>query len=158
MATVPADIAAARPHVPARSVLLSAAALWLTYFLLITVRGIVVDIGEFNELLWRRAVVTLAGIAITLLVWPVLRRFDGRGNSVRIAAALIIMLPAAVALAAINQQCFAPVEKRLIEREAKAAQAQAEAAARAIRAAKGTMPGAVPTDGLLPAVRVRHDV
>jgi hypothetical protein len=101
MATLPADIAAEpqqRPHVPARAVLLSASALWLTYFVLITLRGIVVDLGEFEELLWRRAVVTLAGIAVTLLVWPVLRRFDGRSNGARIAAALIIMLPAALAL------------------------------------------------------------
>ena len=45
MATLPADIAAERPHVPARAVFLSAAALWLTYFLLITLRGIVVDLA-----------------------------------------------------------------------------------------------------------------
>ncbi|GEN99441.1 hypothetical protein NSE01_12740 [Novosphingobium sediminis] len=158
MATLPVDTAAERPHVPARAVLLSAAALWLTYFLLITLRGIVVDIGEFNELLWRRAVVTLAGIAVTLLAWPVLRRFDGRSNGARIGAALVIMLPAALALAAINQQCFAPVEKKMIEREAKAAQAQAEAAARAIRARQGSMPGVLPSDTPLPSVRVRHDV
>ncbi len=158
MASVPADIAAERPHVPARAVLLSAAALWLTYFLLITLRGIVVDLGEFNELLWRRAVVTLAGIAITVMAWPVLRRFDGRSNGVRIGAALIIMLPAALALAAINQQCFAPVEKKLIEREARAAQAQAEAAAKAIRAGQGAVPGDAPSDVPLPSVRVRHDV
>ncbi len=158
MATLPADNAAERPHVPARAVLLSAAALWLTYFLLITLRGIVVDLGEFNELLWRRAVVTLAGIAVTLLAWPVLRRFDGRSNGARIGAALVIMLPAALALAAINQQCFAPVEKKLIEREAKAAQEQAEAAARAIRAGQGAAPVALPSGAALPSIRVRHDV
>jgi hypothetical protein len=139
-------------------VFLSAAALWLTYFFLITLRGIVVDLGEFNELLWRRAIVTLAGIAVTLLAWPLLRRFDGRSNGVRIGAALIIMLPAALALAAINQQCFAPVEKKIIEREARAAQAQAESAARAIRAGNGAAPLAVPSDAALPSVRVRHDV
>lgn len=158
MATLPVDTAAERPHVPARAVFLSAAALWLTYFLLITLRGIVVDLGEFNELLWRRAVVTLAGIAVTLLAWPLLRRFDGRSNGARIGAALVIMLPAALALAAINQQCFAPVEKKIIAREAKAAQAQAEAAARAIRGQQGTAPIVLPSDVPLPSVRVRHDV
>ena len=158
MATLPVDNAADRPHVPARSVLLSAAALWLTYFLLITLRGIVVDLGEFNELLWRRAVVTLAGIAVTLLAWPLLRRFDGRSNGARIGAALVIMLPAALALAAINQQCFAPVEKKIIAREAKAAQAQAEAAARVIRGQQGPAPVVLPSDVPLPSVRVRHDV
>ncbi|MFM9935886.1 MAG: histidine kinase [Novosphingobium sp.] len=152
-----------RPHVPARQVLLSASALWLTYFLLITVRGVVVDMGEFHELLWRRALVTIAGIAITLLVWPVLRRFDGRSSALRIAVALVIMLPAALALAAINQQCFAPVEQKLIEREAKKAQAQAEAAAKAIRAGQGAGAGSntagpIPTIPIVPTVRVRHDV
>ncbi len=147
-----------RPHVPARQVLLSAVALWLTYFVLITVRGVVVDIGEFHELLWRRALVTIAGIAITLLVWPVLRRFDGRSSALRFGVALVIMLPAALALAAINQQCFAPVEQKLIEREAKAAQSQAEAAARAIRAQQGAGASTAEPMPSLPAVRVRHDV
>jgi signal transduction histidine kinase len=121
-----------RPHVPARQVMLSAAALWLTYFVLVTLRGVVVDFGEFHELLWRRALVTIAGIAVTLLAWPVLRRFDGRSSAVRIAAALVIMLPAALALAAINQQAFAPVEQRLIEREAVLVQHQADEATRAV--------------------------
>jgi len=121
-----------RPHVPARQVMLSAAALWLTYFVLVTLRGVVVDFGEFHELLWRRALVTIAGIAVTLLAWPVLRRFDGRSSAVRIAAALVIMLPAALALAAINQQAFAPVEQRLIEREAVMVQHQADEATRAV--------------------------
>ena len=128
-----------RPHVPARAVLLSAAALWLTYFVVITLRGLVVDMGEFYELLWRRALVTLAGIAITLLVWPVLRRFDGRSNAVRVAAALVIMLPAAVALGAINQKAFASLEQKEIEQEARKAEqaAQAEARARAAEARAG---------------------
>jgi hypothetical protein len=142
-----------RPHVPARQVLLSAAALWLTYFLLITLRGVVVDFGEFHELLWRRALVTIAGIAVTLLAWPVLRRFDGRSSSVRIAAALAIMLPAALALGAINQQAFAPVEQRLIEREAILAQRQADAATRAVQDAGVSALPPVPAPPELP-----HDV
>jgi two-component sensor histidine kinase len=158
MATLPADIADHHPHVPARAVLLSAAALWFTYFLLITLRGAVTYQGEFAELLWRRALVTLAGIAVTLLAWPVLRRFDGRSNSVRIAAALIIMLPAAVALAAINQQAFAPVERKMIEREAKAVQAQAEAAVKAIRAQQAGHSDPMPPMPPTPNVRSRPDV
>jgi signal transduction histidine kinase len=104
------------PHVPARQVLASAVALWLCYFVLITMRAMVVELGEFGDLLWRRALVTLAGIVVTMLAWPLLRRFDGRPTAVRLAAALVIMLPAALVLAAVNQQAFAPVEAQMIAR------------------------------------------
>ncbi len=104
------------PRVPARQVVLSACALWLCYFLLITVRGLVVELGDFSDLLWRRAAVTVAGIVVTVACWPLLRRFDGRSLAVRGGAALVIMLPAALALAAVNQWAFAPVEQRMIER------------------------------------------
>jgi signal transduction histidine kinase len=103
-------------HVPARQVLASAVALWLCYFVLITLRALTEQLGEFGDLLWRRALVTLAGIVVTMLAWPVLRRFDGRPTSVRLAAALLIMLPAALALAMVNQQAFAPVEAQMIAR------------------------------------------
>ncbi len=103
-------------HVPTRQVLWSAVALWLCYFVLITMRALVVELGEFGDLLWRRALVTLAGIVVTMLAWPLLRRFDGRPTSVRLAAALVIMLPAALALAVVNQQAFEPVEAQMIAR------------------------------------------
>ena len=102
------------PRVTARQVILSASALWLCYFVLITVRGLVVELGEFEELLWRRALVTVAGIVVTVLVWPLLRRFDGRSLGVRALAALFIMFPAALASAFVNQLAFAPVEKRIL--------------------------------------------
>ena len=104
------------PRVPARQVVLSAVAMWLCYFLLITLRGLVVELGDFTDLLWRRALVTLAGIVVTVACWPLLRRFDAKPLSTRVAAALVIMLPAALALAAVNQWAFAPVEQRMIER------------------------------------------
>ena len=104
------------PHVPARQVLGSAVAMWSCYFVLITMRALVVDLGEFGDLMWRRALVTLAGIVVTMLAWPLLRRFDGRPTGVRLAAALVIMLPAALALAVVNQQAFAPVEAQFIAR------------------------------------------
>lgn len=105
-----------RPGVPARQVVLSAAALWLCYFTLITLRGLVADLGDFNELLWRRALVTLIGIAITVLTWPLLRRFDTRPLAIRAVAALVIMFPAALLIAFANQLAFAPVEQRIVER------------------------------------------
>ncbi|WP_333839649.1 histidine kinase [Novosphingobium sp.] len=102
-------------HVTARQVVLSATALWLCYFVLVSIRWAVVgppdsDMAIWIELLWRRALVTLAGIAVTVLAWPVLRRFDDLRMGLRVGVALAIMLPGAVLLAVINQQAFAPLE------------------------------------------------
>uniref|UniRef100_UPI00384EB969 sensor histidine kinase n=1 Tax=Novosphingobium percolationis TaxID=2871811 RepID=UPI00384EB969 len=163
MATAPAyspedpDIAPARPHVPARQVVMSAIALWLCYFALITLRGLVVELGEFQELLWRRALVTLAGIAVTLLVWPVLRRFDGRSIGLRVAASLVLMLPAALALAVVNQKAFAPVEQRMVERMAKDEALRAAMPPPAATASPTSTPAPDPVQPI-PGVRIRHDV
>jgi two-component sensor histidine kinase len=132
------------PHVPARQVLASAVALWLCYFVLISMRALVVELGEFGDLLWRRALVTLAGIVVTMLAWPLLRRFDGRPTAVRLAAALLIMLPAALALAVVNQQAFAPVEAQMI--------------ARLTDQPNPPHPPLVPKPPPRSQVRVRHDV
>jgi signal transduction histidine kinase len=107
---------AVTPHVPARQVLGSAVAIWSCYFVLITMRALVVDMGSFGDMLWRRALVTLAGIVVTMLTWLLLRRFDGRPTAVRLVAALVIMLPAALALAAVNEQAFASVEAQMMAR------------------------------------------
>jgi outer membrane biosynthesis protein TonB len=157
-----ADALSARPHVPARQVVLSAAALWLCYFLLVTVRGMVVELGEFQELLWRRALVTLAGIVVTLLAWPLLRRFDGRGIGLRIGASLVIMLPAALALAVINQQAFASIEQRIMERKLNEEAAKEPGSARptAPTDAGSPLPAPGQTTAAAPSggIRMRHDL
>ena len=112
-------------RVPPRLVLLSASAMWLLYYVLVTLRSLLFDdSGDFGEMLWRRAVVTLAGIAVTTLAWPVIARFDRQSLTVRAIAALIVMLPAALLLALVNQKVFEPIEARQIAKEA-AAQAKA---------------------------------
>ncbi len=101
------------PSVPRRLVVVSIAGLWLCYFVLITVRSLLIDNEFLVEMSWRRAVVALAGMGVTFLAWAIIRLFDRRRMGVRIAAALIVMLPAALALAMINQQVFAPLERRM---------------------------------------------
>lgn len=140
------------PRVPARQVILSAVALWLCYFLLITVRGLVVELGDFTDLLWRRALVTFAGIVVTVACWPLLRRFDARPLATRVAAALVIMLPAALALAAVNQWAFAPVEKRMIERISTSPGQQENGGATT------TTQTTVTTGQGKPGVKIRHDM
>ena len=70
MDAAPAHAPETAERVPARIVLASIAALWICYFGLATLRGWLVGLGMFDELLWRRAVVILASMAVTVALWP----------------------------------------------------------------------------------------
>ncbi|WP_346773724.1 histidine kinase [Altererythrobacter sp. BO-6] len=63
-------------------------------------------------MLWRRGVVTLAGIGMTLVLWSLLRLFDARPLWMRVTAALLIALPAAGAIAQVNQWIFEDVQAK----------------------------------------------
>jgi two-component system, LytTR family, sensor kinase len=104
------------PTVPTRLVLASIAGLWLFYYLLITLRSVIMDDIFVLEMSWRRALVTLAGMAVTVLAWGIIRQFDRKRLGWRVAAALVVMLPASISLAMINQRVFAPVEQKLAEK------------------------------------------
>src|SRR5688500_14670425 len=64
-----------RAHVPLKTVLASIAGLWLCYFVLTTLRSEVLGFGFPLEMMWRRALACLAGIAITAMLWLILRLF-----------------------------------------------------------------------------------
>ncbi|XUU61413.1 sensor histidine kinase [Erythrobacter sp. HA6-11] len=103
------------PSVPFRSVLFSAIALWAAYFVIITVRA---ALGEFEfqqEMLVMRALVTLVGVVMTLVLWSLLRLFDNRPLWVRVTAALIIAIPAAGAIAQVNQWAFRDLQAKAEE-------------------------------------------
>ncbi len=103
-------------RVPFRTVLLSILGLWVTYFLLTTIRGELVDLGFSTETFWRRAVASLAGAVITLGLWSILRLFDMRALWLKILAALVVSLPVAVLIAQANQLVFASMEERVFVR------------------------------------------
>ncbi|GIX20893.1 MAG: ATPase [Erythrobacter sp.] len=94
------------PRVPLRAVLFSMVVLWATYFLLTTVRSLVMDIGFQFELAWRRLVVTAIGIALTLVLWLLLRLFDNRALWIKISAAIVLALPVALAIGQVNYWVF----------------------------------------------------
>ena len=106
------DFAAPPARVPTRTVLLSIAGLWLCYLALITLRSALIDRTYFWEMLGLRALVTLAGVVVTAMVWSILRLFDHRGIGVRMAIAAVVMLPASLALALINTQAFSGIDQR----------------------------------------------
>jgi signal transduction histidine kinase len=94
------------PRVPLRAVLFSMVVLWATYFLLTTVRSLVMDIGFQFELAWRRLVVTAIGIALTMVLWLLLRLFDNRALWIKISAAIMLALPVALAIGQVNYWVF----------------------------------------------------
>ena len=109
------------PHparVPFATVLASILGMWLCYFLLVTLRSELLDLGFEHEMLWRRAIASLAGAAITLGLWLLLRLFDDRPLWAKIAAALALCAPVAVMLAEANQMAFASIEERVQGRKA----------------------------------------
>jgi two-component system, LytTR family, sensor kinase len=106
---------AAAPHsVPVRLVLLSAAGMWLGYYLLVTARGYVVGLEFQGELAWRRLLISFAGFLITLATWPLLRALERHRLWLRIAVAMAVMLPASLLIAAVNQSVFAEVESKMV--------------------------------------------
>jgi hypothetical protein len=101
--------------VPFGTVLASIAGLWLTYFLLTTLRWELLDLGFEQEMLWRRAVASLAGIVIMVGLWLVLRLFDARPLWAKITAALLVSLPVAIASAQANQMIMADLNQQLVQ-------------------------------------------
>ena len=102
------------PRVPLKLVLASIAGVWLAYFALATLRGWLVGLEMFDALLWRRILVTLASMGVTLALWPLVRLLDPRPVWVKFVAVMLMALPASVLLAAINQAVFADIENRVV--------------------------------------------
>jgi two-component sensor histidine kinase len=114
MASEPLDTRE-HPRVSARVVVASIFGLWLCYFLLTTLRGAIVGLEMQDELLWRRALVSVAGVAITFVMWLVLRVFDARPLWAKIVGALVLALPASVLIAQVNQATFSDIEAKVIQ-------------------------------------------
>jgi two-component system, LytTR family, sensor kinase len=108
MATIQADFAPppSRVSVSFRTVLLSMVALWATYFLLATLRSLVMDFGLQFEMAWRRGLLSAVGVGLTIVLWLLLRLFDRRTLAVKIAAAIVLALPVAMVIGQVNQWIF----------------------------------------------------
>lgn len=108
-----------RATVPLYQVVVSVAALWLCYFLLSTARSFIQDFGFQDAMMWRRGVVTLVGVGMTLLVWLILRLFDRKPLWIKIMAAVLVALPASIPIAQANQWIFRDIQQVEEERLAR---------------------------------------
>ncbi|HSM53120.1 MAG TPA: hypothetical protein VK839_02940, partial [Erythrobacter sp.] len=105
--------AKSQPRVAFRTVLISVVVLWAMYFLLASARWEIIGIGHSTEMMVRRGVVVLGGMAVTLGLWAVLRLFDAGAMWKKTAAALVLSLPAALLLAQINTVVFADMNVKM---------------------------------------------
>ncbi|MYL96587.1 sensor histidine kinase [Novosphingobium sp. FGD1] len=105
MATV-----ASTPRVPARLVLLSLAALWACYFIVATLRGVVMGIDLGWPIVSRRLTICIVSMLVMAAVWPLLQLLDRKSGPMRFAIVLIGALPLSLALSLVNGVIFRDVE------------------------------------------------
>ena len=105
---------AATARVPFRHVLMSILVLWFCYYGLISTRSLIIGLEYQGEMLWRRGIVSLAGVGLTLLLWWAIRMFDRNALWAQVCAALILALPAAFTIAFINNSVFAPIDAKFM--------------------------------------------
>lgn len=103
-------------RVPFFTVLASIVGLWATYFVLVTTRAEMLEMPLADELIWLRLLSVGVGILITLGLWIVLRAFDGKPLWMKICAALVFTLPAALLTAQANRVIFADAQAALDEK------------------------------------------
>ncbi|MEM7780477.1 MAG: histidine kinase [Pseudomonadota bacterium] len=111
--TLDASIKNAPLTVPFRTVLLSMALMWGTYFVLISARSFIQGMDMQEEMLLRRFFLTLAGIGLTVVLWALLRLVDRQALWIKIGAASFFAIPIAIAIGQINQFAFADIQEQL---------------------------------------------
>lgn len=79
---------------------------WLVYFALATARSLVDDLPGQGEMLVRRAIVTVAAMGLTWLLYAVLRRFDSARTRKLLTIAFAASIPLAMAYATVNYIAF----------------------------------------------------
>ncbi len=89
-----------------RAVLFSILGFWLFYVVIVTLRATIMDFPAQGEMALRRGFVTGVGIFITIGLWLLLRPFDRQPLWTRIVAVILISVPCAIAISAVNYYFF----------------------------------------------------
>ena len=103
---------------PFRTVMVSMLVLWATYFALITIRSYLLELDPdlFAQMAYRRVLVTIAAIGLTVVLWALLRLVDRKALWVKIGAAIVFAIPVAVAIGQVNQYAFADISEEMEQR------------------------------------------
>ena len=97
---------------PPRPVLISIVGFWLFYFTIVTLRALVLWPGDQIEMMWRRAAVALASMAVTWIFYRLLRPWQNRGLRQAALAAALLAIPAAIIYSAVNWYAFDDIDQK----------------------------------------------
>jgi two-component system, LytTR family, sensor kinase len=97
---------------PPRPVLISIVGFWLFYFAIVTLRALVLWPGDQIEMMWRRAAVALASMAVTWIFYRLLRPWQDRGLRQAASAAALLAIPAAIIYSAVNWYAFDDIDQK----------------------------------------------
>jgi signal transduction histidine kinase len=90
---------------------------WLFYVIIATTQSLIVGWDNQFELVQRRIAVTIAGIALTFLLYGVLRKVDDRSFGERIAVAFVAAIPCAIGIGLVNYYFFNAYRPEVIYRD-----------------------------------------
>ena len=79
---------------------------WLFYVAIVSARAALLDFPMQGELLVRRLVVSGIGVLVTIVLWQLVRLLDRRPLGTRVAAAMLLAVPGAIGIAAVNYYFF----------------------------------------------------
>lgn len=94
------------PHVETRLAIWSILGFWAFYYVLNTARMAFAPHDSQIDMLPRRAAVTAIGIALTGLIYLILRRFEGRSMRTLVTLTFLASVPVAFAYAYVNFAAF----------------------------------------------------
>ena len=100
-------------------------AFWILYMVLITIRGVVIELPGFWDLMQRRALATIVGAFLTFLVYLALRPMAMASLNKKAIVASLLCLPASAGFASFNYFIFyiySPLEAAKVMDEGKMAE------------------------------------
>lgn len=107
------------PRVSPRLVLASLGALWACYFLVATLRGVILGLDFVWPIVSRRLAICIVSMLIMAAIWPLLQLFDRKAFFTRLLVVVIGALPVSLVLSFINESIFADIQV-VSQREEKA--------------------------------------
>jgi sensor histidine kinase YesM len=106
------------PHVEPRLAMWTILGFWAFYYVLNTVHMAIASRGDQFDMMYRRAGVVVIGIALTSIMYLVLRPLEGKSMRFLVGTAFVVAVPLSVAYAMTNYSAFyliAPTDSMLQE-------------------------------------------